>query len=215
MSNNINVTPGTGKTVATEEVSSSQYQQVKLVDGRTGSVTGLTIFPDGSAKVSVIGSVSVSQSGTWITSISGTPSISGTVGSSVLGTVPVTQSGSWATSVVGSPLVTYLAPKASWISAVTSTLTGVGLTSVLNAAGTSIKNYVTHIMVTNAASVATIVDIKDGGGAVIYSGFAAASGGGFSSNINPPVSGSANKSVDAQPRAQASIIVVLTGYTDT
>ncbi len=147
----------------------------------------------------------------------------GAGGASTLG---ISSDGSLKVSVLGSvtvnphvvgltSIISMLAPKASIISGVTSVMTQTTPTSVLTAAGTSIKNYITHIICTNAAAVGTFVDIKDGGGNVMYSGYAAASGGGFSSSINPPLVGSANKSVDAAPRTQASVIVAMTGYTDT
>lgn len=137
----------------------------------------------------------------------------GAIKVSVIGTHAVTVSG--AVLITGGSVMSMVAPKASFISGVTSVITGTGQTSVLTAGGASIKNYVTHLIVTNAAAVGTFVDIKDGGGNVMYSGYAAASGGGFVANPWPPLVGSANKSVDAQPRAQASIIVAMTGYTDS
>lgn len=205
---NIDVTPGSGKTVATETVGGIEYQKVQLWGAGGGSILGIS--SDGSAKVSVIGTVTVIRTGN--ASISG--AVTAPAGSimSVVATAPAgsilsvaaAQSGAWATSI---------APVASFISGVTSIITSTALNSVLSAAGTGIKNYVTHIIVTNGSATGTFVDIKDGGGNVMYSGYAAASGGGFSSFINPPIVGSANKSVDAQPRAQASIIVAMTGYT--
>ncbi len=195
---NINVTEGAGKTVATESVGGLEYQRIEIVSSGAGSV--LSINPDGSLQASIIGKVSINPASvSGSVGIVGTPSISGTV-------------------TVGNPtasILSMVAPKASIVSAVTSVMTGTGLTSVLSAAGVSIKNYMTHIIVTNGAAVGTFVDIKDGGGNVLYSGYAAASGGGFVANPWPPIVGSANKSVDAQPRVQASIIVAMTGYTDT
>lgn len=180
-----------------------------------GSV--LTIVPIAfTGNASVSGTVGVTGS----VGVTGTPSISGTVligaapsiYGNISGSVVAFQGGTQITSVMGGP-IGLLAPTASFISGVTSVMTGTGLTSVLSAAGGSIKNYVTHIMCSNGAAVGTFVDVKDGGGNVLYSGFAAASGGGFSSHIYPPLVGSANKSIDAQPRVQASIIVAMTGYT--
>lgn len=40
MANNINITQGSGKVVATEEISSINYQKVKLIDPTTNSTTG-------------------------------------------------------------------------------------------------------------------------------------------------------------------------------
>lgn len=217
---NIPVTGGSGYTVATETVGGVEFQKVELYGAGGSSVA--SIAPDGSIKVSVIGTLTVSThsvAGTVGASIIGTvpvtfvnSSISGQVGASVIGTVPVVQSGTVISSVSGL-VVTSPAPLASLVSGVTSVLTGTGQTSVLTAAGTNIKNYITHIIATNAAAVGTFVDIKDGGGNVLYSGYAAASGGGFSATLPAPLVGSANKSVDAQPRVQASIIVAITGFT--
>ncbi len=49
----------------------------------------------GTVGASVIGTVPVTQSGSW------TQSVVGTIGASVIGTVPVVQSGAWAVSVIG------------------------------------------------------------------------------------------------------------------
>lgn len=238
------ITGGTGtSSIAAELVGATSWQQVEIYGGGGASVLSInpdgsikasiigvaTVSFSGSPSISgavtVVGNPSISGtvniagnpsiSGT--VNIAGTPSISGTVllgaapsiYGNISGSVVGFQGGTWSTSVV-----TFIAPKASWISGVTSVITGTAQTSVLLAAGGSIKNYVTHIMCSNGAAVGTFVDIKDGGGNVLYSGFAAASGGGFSSHIYPPIVGSANKSVDAQPRVQASIIVAMTGYTD-
>lgn len=55
MSNNIDVTPGTGKTVATEDLGGAQYQKIKVVGGQIGSTSVLGVNPDGSINASIIG----------------------------------------------------------------------------------------------------------------------------------------------------------------
>lgn len=55
MSDNLNVTPGVGKVVATEELSGVNYQKIKLVGGETGSTSVLGVNPDRSINVSVLG----------------------------------------------------------------------------------------------------------------------------------------------------------------
>lgn len=60
----------------------------------------------GTVGASIIGTVPVTQAGPFVTSVSGTvtitpASVSGTVGASVIGTVPVTQVGAWSASMVG------------------------------------------------------------------------------------------------------------------
>lgn len=209
----VNVTPGSGAVVSGEVLNSENYQRIKLADGTSGSSVMAKINPDGSFNASVIGTPVVNINGTpsisGAVTVVGTPSISGTIN---IGTIPGSvvgfQGGSWSSSIV-----TFLAPSSSFVSGVTSIMTQTTPTSVLVAAGANIKNYVTHILCTNGAAAGTFVDIKDGGGNVLYSGYAAASGGGFSAYIYPPIVGSANKSIDAVPRTQASVIVAITGYT--
>jgi hypothetical protein len=57
----IQVTPGTGKTVHTDTVNGLEYQAVKVIDGTTGGTSSMTVTSDGAAKV-VAG-----QSGTYTT----------------------------------------------------------------------------------------------------------------------------------------------------
>ena len=202
--------------------------------GATQSADSSVVSDDTQRPIVDIGNILTS-----IITISGVTnqSVSGTIGASIVGQLPggtailgsiaalqstnpwniagsvaAFQAGTRITSISG-VAVSQIAPTASFISGVTSIMNQTTPTSVLVAAGTNIKNYVTHIIATNSAANGTFVDIKDGGGNVMYSGYAAASGGGFSSSINPPLIGSANKSVDAAPRTQASVIVAMTGYT--
>lgn len=97
MSNNINVTEGVGKTVATEDVGGSQYQKIELYGPGGSSVA--TINPDGSQNVSIVGIVRVYGSvvsSASPASISGAVNISGSVmlGSSNASVIAVLQSSS-------------------------------------------------------------------------------------------------------------------------
>lgn len=72
------ITPGSGATsVAAELIGSLQYQQIKVVDGTASSTNKWVINNDGSAQVSVVGTVSMA--GSVIAVVTGTPSISGAV----------------------------------------------------------------------------------------------------------------------------------------
>lgn len=188
MSNFIQVTEGSGKNVATDTVATIDYQQIKLVDGRTGSIVGMVVNGDGSLNASIVGRPSVS------------------------GTLNVIQTGTWVSSVVGGPISLY-APSASLVSGVTSIITSTSQTSVLTTAPGAQRNYVTQILVTNAATTATFVDIMDGPN-VLYSGYAAANGGGFSATFPAPLK-QANTitSLDTKVRTQASVIVAISGFT--
>lgn len=94
MASNIPITNGQGQSsVAAEEIGSLKYQQIKVIGGQTGSTSVWGINPDGSAQVSVVGTITATLTGTpsisGAVTVVGNPSISGTVGASVIGWVPV------------------------------------------------------------------------------------------------------------------------------
>src|ERR1035437_6191789 len=167
----IQVTEGSGKIVATSTIGGLEYQQVMIYGGNV-SVASATI-----ANQSVSGTIGASIIG--VVPIVG--SVSGTVGASIIGTVPVTQSGAFSSSVYG----TYTTPD-NFVSGVTSVLVTTSSVAVLSAPSGTARNYVTHIMATNGGAVGTYVNIVDGG-QVIYAGYAAASGGGFSATLPTPL----------------------------
>lgn len=144
--------------------------------------------------------------------IDGTPSsttplavnANGSIGVSILGAVPVT--GSFSTTAA-------FTQPSSFVSRVTSVITSTSQTSVLTTAPASQRNYVTQMLVTNGAAVGTFVDIMDGPN-VVYSGYAAASGGGFSASFPTAFQQSTlTQSLDIKARVQASIIAAISGYT--
>lgn len=77
MSNNINVTEGTGKTVSTEDIGTQQYQRIKVVGGETGSTSVMGVNPDRSINVSVIGTVNIAGSVIAVVTSNPNQSISG------------------------------------------------------------------------------------------------------------------------------------------
>lgn len=229
MANNvISVTEGSGKNVATETIGTTDYQQIKLVGGEVGSTSVLGVNPDRSLNASIIGTPTFKITGN--PSISGSVSVSNLQGASVSGTILVGaipsiygnisgsvvgfQGGAWTTSVVGGPITLY-APSTSLVSGVTSVITGTASILCLPAAAGGQRNYVTQILVTNAAASNTFVDVVDNG-AVIYSGYAAASGGGFSASFPAPLKQPSTVSaLYVATRTQASVIVAMSGFTAT
>lgn len=202
MANNIPITTGTGQaSVATETVGGVSYQQIEVYGGGGASV--LSINPDGSLKASIIGTLTINS-----------PSIYGNIS----GSVAAIQSGAWSTSVVGGPVTLY-APTASFVSGVTSLITGTAVTSVIAAAPGGQRNYITHILVTNQQTSVTglgaqVNIIDDGSGNVLYSGFAAAGGGGFSITMPTPLrQPTSTFSISAKSLTQASVIVAGSGFT--
>lgn len=108
MASNIPITTGSGAaSVATEQIGAVQYQQIKVIDGTATSTNKWIINSDGSAQVSVIGTLPVQLSNTSVITVLQTSSIiarvtgsvvtiptlnqsvSGTVGASVVGWVPI------------------------------------------------------------------------------------------------------------------------------
>lgn len=174
MANNIAVTEGSGKTVATEDIGSAQYQKIKIFDGNASGTTGMDVNADGSINASVYGQVNIG-------------------------------------SVVGAHAL-YAQPD-SFVFGVTSIVTLTTASSVISAPGASLRNYITQVTVTNAATVGTFVDIKDSGANILYSGYAAASGGGFAASFLVPLrQPTTNASIDVVARTQASVMAAASGY---
>lgn len=206
---NVNVTPGTGKTVATETIGGVEFQQIKIMDGKTGSSSVLSFVNNGLAvPVSVMGTIIVG-------SIQGSlPAGTAQIGaiSSIIGSLPagVALIGG-ITSVIGAH--TLYAQPDSFVFGVSSQISKLTADSVLSAPGASLRNFITQITVTNGSATATHVVIKDSGAGIIHGGYAAASGGGFSASFPVPLrQATTNASIDMISSAQASITTAISGY---
>lgn len=53
MADNVDITPGAGATVATDEIGGRHFQRVKLTDGAEGSANHASVRPDGTQEVSL------------------------------------------------------------------------------------------------------------------------------------------------------------------
>jgi len=226
------ITTGSGSaSIASDLVSGNNYQQIKVVDATIGSNNAWKVNSDGSAQVSVFGTVLITgsvQSGTVGASIVGQlPAGTAPIGSiaTLQGTVPWIISSVYGNVsgsvvsfqgtnpwVVGS-VVTIYAPVASLVSGVTSVITGTSSVQVLAPAAGGQRNYITQVLATNAAAVGTFVNLYDGGN-IIYAGYAAASGGGFSISFPSPLrQSSVAGNLSALTPTQASVVVSASGYT--
>lgn len=85
---------------------------------------------------------------------------------------------------------------ANFVKGTTAAMTGTTSTQLI-AAVTSNKIYLTHVICTNShATVGTFVALQDGsGGTIIYEGYAAAVGGGFSVTLPTPVSNTSGNGI--------------------
>lgn len=101
------------------------------------------------------------------------------------------------TDTVGKLITLPYAIPENFLSGVTAGITGTSNTSVIAAQGAGVRIYVTQLLVTNAHNtVNTVVEIKDNT-TVIYRGFAAKGGGGFSLTFPVPLRLAANVALQA------------------
>lgn len=93
------------------------------------------------------------------------------------------------TDLAGKLIVLPYANPENFVSGTTAAMTGTTSTQLLAAPAGSLRNYITHIIVTNShATVSTFVTIRDGdGGTVLYQAYALAAGGGFSITFPTPL----------------------------
>lgn len=116
--------------------------------------------------------------------------------------------------LVGKLITLPYANPENFVSGVTAAITDTTNTSVIASAGGSLRNYVTHIIVTNShATVSTLVEIRDGATTVLYRGYALAAGGGFSVTLPVPLRGTAATAVTASCITTGSnVYVSASGY---
>jgi hypothetical protein len=101
------------------------------------------------------------------------------------------------TDLVGKLIVLPYANPENFVKGATAVITDTTRTAVIAAQGAGVKLYITQILVTNSdATVGTVVNIEDDT-TTIYSGYAAAAGGGFSCTFPVPLVITANKALNA------------------
>jgi len=115
--------------------------------------------------------------------------------------------------LTGKQIVLPYANPENFTAGVTSDITGTSNTSVIAAQGSGVRTYITQITVTNShATVGTWVNIKDGT-TTIYTGYAAAAGGGFTITLPVPLRCTANTAVNAANETTGSNTrVSISGY---
>ena len=221
----IAITEGAGKNVATETISGKDYGIVKIVSGAAGETTGMTVGGDGSALVSVVGSPTVEIIGSVATA--GNQSISGTVGASAVGTIPVTQSGTVITSVSGTANIAVTsvatvnggvpvnAPITKWVSGEQSLVDNKGASvAVIAAQGSGVYTYVTGVQLANMGSASVLVTLagNDSGGSTLGYTIAPAGGGSNIRYENALKTGS-NVPFTASISGVASVYISAQGFT--
>lgn len=155
-------------------------------------------------------------------------SISGTVGASIIGTVPITMASSVVVavyrndtlaSILGADL-TYRQPMGDSAGRVVirpfaaeeariegiAVLTSTSVTTMVAAAGTGLKNYVTDLWVANTGSVSTLVTLKDGLGSILGYTIAPATSGSNLPGLLVPIRTGANATFDIQAGTATSTL---------
>lgn len=225
MANNIPITEGAGtSSVAAEQIGTVKYQQIKVVGGEVGSSSVWGITPDGSGKVSVIGTVSATISSWQAPSIVGTyvedaAHSSGDRGLFVLAVRNDTLSSVTSADADYSPLsvgpmgevVALDAPITKWVSGVADLRVVQGASVVaITAPGASIFTYVREVQVANFGPSSVLVKIGGGLGSTLGWTIAPAGGG---SNFTTRYKTGENSAVTASINGTASVLVTLSGFT--
>jgi hypothetical protein len=183
---NISVTPGTGITIATDDVGGTHYQKVKAVFGANDTATDVTATTP--LPVDVIAAIKAAS------------------------TAPVAADKALVVAV--SPNSPGVIDAANSVSGVTAAITTTTATQVLPAPGSGVRNYITNIVVSNShATVGTDVEIRDGSTAIYVIPAAAVFGGAALSFPVPLRQPTANAVINAAcVTTGASVRVSASGY---
>lgn len=227
MADNIDVTAGTGTTIATDQVGTAHFQKVKLVDGTAESTTVIAAgggVEAGALRVTLAsdgtGVVSVDDNGSSLT-VDGSVTASLAAGTNNIGDVDVLSIAAGDNNignfdVVTMPVGGYCA-SSDLTSACTTDITTATATEVLAAPGSGKYFHLTSVLVTNGdADTGTFVnlyDTTDGTGTVKWTGYAASAGGGFSVSLPAPINWGDNKPVWAKcESSDATVRVSIAGF---
>lgn len=231
----INITPGTGKTVSTETISGSEYQRIKIIDGAVGSSSVLSLVNNGlHVPVSIMGIPNVNIQGNGsVISVWQSASIAGTYsedsahtttdrGVFVLGVRNDNMSsitsadGDYSPKIVGpvGEQIVANAPITKWVNGTTSVMYGASV-QVLAAPGSSIFTYITGIQVVNESGNLSRVTISQGLGRVPASMIAwaiAPANGGSNMTFPNPIRVLDNNGVSASISGVSSVYVMIQGF---
>lgn len=207
MADNVDISPGTGATVSTEEVTtlnggavSAQHLQrvilaVRTADGTADDVPGdSTNGLDADARIKAV--VETALSG-----------------------ITLSADGDVARLYCAEDSVLYTrgvpAHPADYIDATPTTITSsTSDTSIVSAGGSGVRVYITGVVVVNKSATATHISLKDGSGGTVKAILpAAANYGGAVAHFNPPLRGSANTAWHAAcANSVDSVYVTAVGY---
>jgi len=213
----IATTEGSGKYVATysltEDSVTKEVQRVTINDS-TGTETGNVSNPFKVDIRTVNTSFSVNGSVASGSTDSGNPVKIGSYATNAeITAVSTGQRVNLVADLVGKQIVLPYANPENFVMGTTAAITDTTSTSTIAAQGAGVRTYITSILVTNShATVGTFVKILDGS-TIIWEGYAAAVGGGFSQSFPVPLRCTANTAVNTQcVTTGANVIASIAGY---
>lgn len=213
MADNVAVTPGTGATIHADEythasLGSGKTQLVKLVDGTLDSGTAIAAgggVEAGALRVTIAsdstGVVSVDDNGGSLT-VDGAVTVTNSTAANFKAELGASTAAIGKLAANGNIDIgaVEVAPNANVVYGTSGAITGTTSTQVIASQGASTKIYVTSLLVTNShATVGTLVTIQDDAASpvVLFAGYAASAGGGFSITFPTPIPTTANQKLMA------------------
>lgn len=196
----ISVTEGSGKNIATYSFSESTTKELQRISLNNSSGTEIGTNSNPVQIGDAGGSLTVDNGGTFaVQAVGNVAHASADSGAPVKGGGRARSSEITAVSndsrvdsihdLVGKQIVLPYANPENFVSGLTAAMTGTTSTSLLAAPAAGLRNYITHVLISNShATVGTFVTLQDGsGGTALYTGYAAAVGGGFSITFPTPL----------------------------
>jgi hypothetical protein len=216
MADNVAITPGTGATVAADDIGGVLHQRVKISVGADGTAAD---WPVGSGNQSAVPRLTLATDSPGIIPLvshgaadSGEPlkvgakAIAGLSGATLVDAADRTD---LYAGLDGALIIRPHCGLEDLLSPVPVAITDGSSTSVMASAGAGVKNYVTTCIIANTSATAVTVDLRDGAAGAVKATFPVpANTSGVVCNFPVPLGFSAATAVCADPSAAASTITV-------
>jgi hypothetical protein len=216
MADNVAITPGTGATVAADDIGGVLHQRVKISVGADGTAAD---WPVGSGNQSTVPRLTLATDSPGIIPLvahdaadSGEPlkvgakAIAGLSGATLVAAADRTD---LYAGLDGALIIRPHCGLEDLLTPVPVAITDGSSTSIMASAGAGVKNYVTTCIIANTSATAVTVDLRDGAAGAVKATFPVpANTSGVVCNFPVPLGFSAATAVCADPSAAASTITV-------
>jgi hypothetical protein len=215
MADNVAITPGTGATVAADDIAGVLHQRVKISIGADGTAAD---WPVGSGNQSAVPRMTLATDSPGIIPLvahdaadSGEPLKTGHKAVAGLSGITLVAAADRTDSYAGLDGAQYVRPHCGLEDIVSgvAAITDGSSTSVIASAGAGVKNYITSVMIANTSATAVTVDLRDGAAGTVKATLPVpANTSGVVCNYPIPLPFSAATAVCADPSAAASTVTV-------